>query len=56
MDAHFVKGCRAMKNGAETWGDKDEWFLKCAVRFSGEFDGWGGFGENETEENHGGGH
>ena len=50
MDAHFVKACRAMKAGAYTWGDKDEWFLKCAVRFSSEFDGWGGFGENSEEE------
>ena len=43
-DAHFVKGCRAMKEAANTWGDKDEWFLKCAVRLADEFDGWGGFG------------
>ena len=48
-DAHFVKACRAMKVGAETWGDKDQWFLKSAVRFASEFDGWGGFGENDVE-------
>jgi len=48
-DAHFVKGCRAMMEAAKTWGDKDEWFLKCAVRFADEFDGWGGFGTGEVE-------
>lgn len=44
QDAHFVKGCRAMMNAAETWGDKDEFYLKAAVKFATEFDGWGGFG------------
>lgn len=48
-DAHFVKGCRAMKEAAKTWGDGDEWFLKCAVRFANEFDGWGGFGPDDVE-------
>ena len=38
-----------MKVGAETWGDNDSWFLKCAVRLASEFDGWGGFGENDVE-------
>lgn len=44
LDAHFVKACRAMKEAAETWGDEDQFFLKAAVKFAGEFDGWGGFG------------
>jgi hypothetical protein len=48
-DAHFVKGCRAMMVGADTWGDKDKWFLRCAVRFADEFHGWGGFGEEDEE-------
>lgn len=48
-DAHFIKGCRAMQVAAETWGDKDAWFLKCAVRFAREFEGWGGFGEADVE-------
>lgn len=48
-DAHFVKGCRALKVGAETWGDKDQWFLRAAVRFASEFEGWGGFGEEDDE-------
>ena len=44
MDAHFVKGLRAMKVAAETWGDGDRFYLKAACKFGDEFDGWGGFG------------
>jgi Questin oxidase-like len=62
LDAHFVKGVRAMKVVAETWtdsgtmgGDKKEdraeFYLKAAVRFVEEFDGWGGFSVAEEEEN-----
>ncbi|KAI4135786.1 MAG: hypothetical protein LQ347_000375 [Umbilicaria vellea] len=43
LDAHFVKGLRAMKEAAKTWGDKDTFFLKAAVKFGDEFNGWGGF-------------
>jgi hypothetical protein len=43
LDAHYVKACRAMKEAAETWGDADHFFLKAAVKFAGEFRGWGGF-------------
>lgn len=43
-DEHFVKGLRAMKEAARTWGDKDLFQLKAAVRLVLEFDGWGGFG------------
>ena len=49
-DAHFVKACRALKVSADTWGDKDEWFLKSAVRLASEFEGWGGFGGADAEE------
>ena len=42
-DAHYVKGIRAMENAAETWGDESNYFLKAAVQFAEEFDGWGGF-------------
>jgi len=31
---------RAMKDAAETWDDKGELFLKAAVKFTEEFDGW----------------
>lgn len=48
MDAHYVKGLRAMKVAAETWGDSEQYYLKAACRFADEFDGWGGFGELEV--------
>lgn len=59
-DAHYVKGKRhqrlrrtamltvtagrAMKEAANTWGDSDQYYLKAALKFSREFNGWGGFG------------
>lgn len=44
-DAHYVKACRALRVAFDTWKDNDDvdWFLRCAVRFVSEFDGWGGF-------------
>ena len=47
-DAHYVKGLRALKEAAQTWGDEN-FYLKAAVRFASEFNGWGGFGSAETE-------
>ena len=47
MDAHFVKGVRAIKVAAETWGDSDGFYLKAGCRFAETFDGWGGFGAVE---------
>ena len=44
LDAHYVKGLRAMKEAANTWGDSEQFYLKAACRLGGEFDGWGGFG------------
>ena len=43
-DAHYVKGLRAMKEASQTWGDEDLFYLKAAVKFALEFNGWGGFG------------
>ena len=43
LDAHYVKGLRAMKEAAQTWGDSEQYYLKAACRFGVEFDGWGGF-------------
>jgi hypothetical protein len=43
VDAHYVKALRALKEGAATWGDEKEYFLKSAVKFATEFNGWGGF-------------
>ena len=48
LDAHFVKGLRAMKVAAETWGDSEQYYLKAACKFVSEFDGWGGFGQVEA--------
>lgn len=41
MDAHYVKGLRAMKEAEKTWGEKEKFYLKAAARFGEEFDGWG---------------
>lgn len=41
LDAHWVKGLRAMKEAANTWGDPDQFYLRAACRFDEEFDGWG---------------
>ena len=35
-----VSGIRAMKEASQTWGDNDDWYLRAAVRFAAEFDGW----------------
>ena len=43
LDAHYVKALRAMKEAAKTWGDDSAFYLKAAVKFGEEFDGWDGF-------------
>lgn len=48
LDAHLVKGLRAMKEAALTWGDGVNFYLKAACRLGEEFDGWGGFGPLEA--------
>lgn len=47
LDAHFVKGLRAMKEAAQTWGDSEQYYLKAACRLGEDFEGWGGFGSLE---------
>ena len=42
-DAHYVKAIRAFSEIARTWGDPEKDYLKAAVKFADEFDGWGGF-------------
>ena len=49
LDAHYVKALRAMKEAAQTWGDENEFYLKAAIKFGQEFDGWGGFGPLDAE-------
>ena len=43
QDAHYVKALRAMREAAKTWGDSEGFYLKAAVKFGKEFDGWDGF-------------
>jgi hypothetical protein len=52
MDAHFVKACRAMHEAEKVWGDKGsgQYYLKAAVKLASEFEGWGGFGAQDEEE------
>jgi hypothetical protein len=44
LDSHFLKVVRAAKAFAETFGEKDDFYLKGAIKFMTEFKGWGGFG------------
>jgi hypothetical protein len=41
-DAQFVKVIRALKEFSLTWGDSENFFLKAAVMFTDEFQGWRG--------------
>lgn len=54
LDAHFVKACRALKEAERVWGDDngEQYYLKAAVKFASEFDGWGGFGVEDVEDSH----
>ncbi|KIX07444.1 uncharacterized protein Z518_02097 [Rhinocladiella mackenziei CBS 650.93] len=45
LDDHFFKVVRATKAFAETYGEKDGYYLKAAVKYLTEFNGWEGFGE-----------
>ena len=49
LDAHYVKGIRAIKEAGNVWGDEDWFYLKAAVKFAEEFNGWGGFREGDQE-------
>ena len=42
-ETHHVKGLRALKEAAHTWGDDGDLYLKAAVKFAVEFNHWGGF-------------
>ncbi|RMY56868.1 hypothetical protein D0865_03420 [Hortaea werneckii] len=48
-DAHFVKALRSMREAGRLWGDVNQFFLKAAVKFADEFEGWGGFGVADGE-------
>lgn len=44
MDDHFYKVVRAPKVFAETYGEKHGFYLKAAIKYLTEFNGWEGFG------------
>jgi hypothetical protein len=48
-DAHYVKALRSMHEASTTWGDPNNFYLRAAVRFADEFEGWGGFGPRDAE-------
>ncbi|QMW44041.1 hypothetical protein G4B11_007411 [Aspergillus flavus] len=45
LDVHFFKAIRAPKVFEETFGRKDNFYLKAAVKFVTEFRGWEGYGK-----------
>jgi hypothetical protein len=45
LDDHFFKVVRAPKAFAETYGDKGGFYLKAAIKYLTDFNGWEGFGE-----------
>lgn len=45
LDAHFFKVVRGPKAFAETYGSKEDFYLKAAVKFLTTFNGWEGFGD-----------
>lgn len=49
-DAHYVKSLRSMHEASKTWGDVNQFYLKAAVKMAEEFDGWGGFGPVDAED------
>ena len=49
LDAHYVKANRALKVAAQTWGDRGSWYLKAAIKFCDQFDGWSFTDPNKEE-------
>ncbi len=45
LDDHFFKVVRATKAFAETYGEKNGFYLKAAVKYLTDFNGWEGFGQ-----------
>ncbi len=52
LDSHYIKVIRALKVGAELFGEKNDWYLKASVKFIDEFDGWVGFGKGVEDYPH----
>lgn len=45
LDEHFFKVVRALQELAATFGEKDGFYLKAAIKYLEEFNGWEGFGK-----------
>ncbi|KAF4944292.1 hypothetical protein FSARC_14713 [Fusarium sarcochroum] len=45
LDDHFFKVVHGIKSFKDLYGEKDGFYLKAAVKFVSEFNGWEGFGE-----------
>lgn len=45
LDEHFFKVVRGIKSFRDLYGEKEGFYLKAAVKFVSEFNGWEGFGE-----------
>lgn len=45
LDDHFFKVVRGIKSFRDLYGEKDGFYLRAAVKFVSEFNGWEGFGE-----------
>ncbi|RHZ54899.1 uncharacterized protein CDV56_107610 [Aspergillus thermomutatus] len=45
LDAHFFKVARGPKVFEETFGRKDDFYLKAAIKYVTEFCGWEGYGQ-----------
>jgi hypothetical protein len=39
-----------MHECSKTWGDANQFYLKAAVKMAEDFDGWGGFGPRDHEQ------
>nr|POF12904.1 hypothetical protein CFP56_10054 [Quercus suber] len=48
-DAHYVKALRSIQEASKTWSDPNHFFLRAAVKFGEDFDGWGGFDTIDDE-------
>lgn len=45
LDEHFFKVVSAIRELAVTYGEKDDYYLKAAIKFLTSFNGWEGFGQ-----------
>jgi len=41
---------RVIQEANTTWGDESQFFIKAALKFATEFNGWGGFGNLTADD------